>query len=96
MFALTQKMFDAFLKANASNPKAEFFIPLLGDNFIKKEGGTIKVIPTDASWFGVTYPEDAPGVKASIQELVDKGEYPTPLFWFEDVGCMIYDTWFRV
>ena len=80
MFDLTQKMFDEFVKANTSNLKAEFFIPLLGDDFIKKEGGQIKVIPTDASWFGVTYPEDAPGVKASIEELVNKGEYPTPLF----------------
>ena len=80
MFDLTQKMFEEFVKANASNLKAEFFIPLLGDDFIKKEGGVIKVIPTDASWFGVTYPEDAPGVKASIEALVNKGEYPTPLF----------------
>jgi NDP-sugar pyrophosphorylase family protein len=80
MFTLTQQLFDAFVKANATNLKAEFFIPLLGDDFIKKEGGNIKVIPTDASWFGVTYPEDAPGVKASIEELVEKGEYPSPLF----------------
>jgi NDP-sugar pyrophosphorylase family protein len=80
MFELTQRMFEDFVNANASNLKAEFFIPLLGDDFIKKEGGTIKVIPTDASWFGVTYPEDAPSVKASIEELVNKGEYPSPLF----------------
>lgn len=80
MFEMTQKMFGKFLQVNASNLKSEFFIPLLGDDFIKKEGGTIKVIPTDASWFGVTYPEDAPGVKASIRALVEKGEYPTPLF----------------
>lgn len=80
MFEMTQRMFGKFLQANASNLKSEFFIPLLGDDFIKKEGGTIKVIPTDASWFGVTYPEDAPGVKASIRALVEKGEYPTPLF----------------
>lgn len=80
MFEMTQRMFGKFLQANASNLKSEFFIPLLGDDFIKKEGGTIKVIPTDASWFGVTYPEDAPGVKASIRALVEIGEYPTPLF----------------
>jgi NDP-sugar pyrophosphorylase family protein len=80
MFELTQKMFNEFVVANAHNIKAEFFIPLLGDDFIKEGHGTIKVIPTDASWFGVTYPEDAPGVKASIEALVNKGEYPSPLF----------------
>ena len=80
MFELTQSMFNDFVVKAANNIKAEFFIPLLGDDFIKDGHGTIKVIPTDASWFGVTYPEDAPGVKASIQKLVDAGEYPTPLF----------------
>jgi hypothetical protein len=52
----------------------------LGDTFIKEPGKNIKVIPTDAKWFGVTYPEDAPIVKESIQKLVDEGVYPTPLF----------------
>ena len=42
--------------------------------------GSIKVIPTSAQWFGVTYKEDAPGVKASIDTLVASGEYPTSLW----------------
>ena len=80
VFPAIQAQFDAFVPANAHNLKAEFFIPLLGDEFIKSGKGTIKIVPTGATWFGVTYPEDAPGVKASIQQLVDAGEYPTPLF----------------
>jgi choline kinase len=80
VFPRIQAQFDAFVPANTSNLKAEFFIPLLGDNFIKDGSGEIKIVPTGATWFGVTYPEDAPGVKASIQQLVDAGEYPTPLF----------------
>ncbi len=80
VFPRIQEQFNAFVPANASNLKAEFFIPLLGDTFIKDGSGNIKIVPTGATWFGVTYPEDAPGVKASIQQLVDAGEYPTPLF----------------
>jgi NDP-sugar pyrophosphorylase family protein len=80
VFGLCQQMFNEFVPANTQNLKAEFFIPLLGDTFIKEEGNNIKVIPTDAKWFGVTYPEDAPAVTASIKELVDAGVYPTPLF----------------
>ena len=38
-----------------------------------------KVIPTNAKWFGVTYKEDAPGVKASIHELVESKIYPSNL-----------------
>lgn len=80
VFSLAQRMFKDFLKDNIHNLKAEFFIPLLGDEFIKTEGGTIDVIPTSSKWFGVTYKEDAPGVKASIDKLVADGEYPSNLW----------------
>jgi hypothetical protein len=74
-------MFRDFLQNNISNPKAEFFIPLVADQFIK-DGGNIKVITTSSNWFGVTYKEDAPSVEASLHELVKKGEYPERL-WAE-------------
>jgi hypothetical protein len=53
---------------------------LLGDNFVQNQGGTIQVIPTSAQWFGVTYKEDAPIVKASVEKLVSDGEYPFSLW----------------
>ena len=34
------------------------------------------MIQTSAQWFGVTYREDAPGVKQSIETLVEDGVYP--------------------
>ena len=63
VFEYIQKLFKKFLKENADNPKAEFFIPIIGDAYIQEQKGKIKVIPTSAQWFGVTYKEDAPGVK---------------------------------
>ncbi len=76
VFDFIQKLFIQFLKENAQNPKAEFFIPIIGDAFISQDKGEIKVIPTSSQWFGVTYREDAPAVKESIHELIAKGEYP--------------------
>jgi Nucleotidyl transferase len=78
-FTYTQKVFREFLQNNIENPKAEFFIPIVADRFIK-EGGTIEVIPTAADWFGVTYKEDAPQVEKSLDELVSRGEYPERLW----------------
>jgi hypothetical protein len=52
----------------------------VADEFITKGDGAIKVIPTSAQWFGVTYKEDAPGVKASLDALVNAGEYPSRLW----------------
>ena len=39
-----------------------------------------RVLPTDSSWFGVTYREDKPFVVESIRRLVESGEYPVNLF----------------
>jgi NDP-sugar pyrophosphorylase family protein len=79
IFEYTQKLFREFLRDNIHNPKSEFFIPIVADQFIK-DGGTIKVIRTHTPWFGVTYKEDAPEVEKSLKELVQKGEYPERLW----------------
>jgi len=60
-------------------PKAEFLIPAVVDNFIR-EGGVVKVLPTTAQWFGVTYKEDAPAVKKQLDDLIAAGEYATNLW----------------
>ena len=80
VFDYTKKIFKEFLFQNASNPKAEFFIPIVADKFINDREGVIKVIPTSAKWFGVTYKEDAPMVRESLRKLVDAGEYPENLW----------------
>ena len=76
IFTYTEKLFREFLRDNIQNPKSEFFIPIVADRFINDGEGVIKVIPTSAQWFGVTYKEDAPEVKAKLDELVDSGVYP--------------------
>ncbi|MEJ7587529.1 MAG: sugar phosphate nucleotidyltransferase [Ferruginibacter sp.] len=80
MFSATENLFKDFVRKNYTNIKAEFFIPLLGDDFVHNQQGTIKVIPTSAQWFGVTYKEDAPVVKSNIDKLVADGQYPTSLW----------------
>ena len=79
-FDYIQKLFQRFLQENGDKPKAEFFIPIVGDAFIKEKPGEIKVIQTSAQWFGVTYKEDAPGVKQSIEALINGGAYPKKLW----------------
>jgi len=79
-FEYIQKLFQKFLQENGDKPKAEFFIPIVGDAFIKENIGQIKVIETSAKWFGVTYKEDAPGVKQSIEALIEGGVYPKQLW----------------
>ncbi|MBA2500319.1 MAG: nucleotidyltransferase [Chitinophagaceae bacterium] len=80
VFELTEKLFHQFLTDHINEPKSEFFIPIVADHFIKEEGGVIKVISTSSQWFGVTYKEDAPVVAKSLQQLIDKGDYPQSLW----------------
>jgi hypothetical protein len=80
VFTKTEPLFKAFVEANEDNPKAEFFIPLIGDELIKSGEASFKVIPTDAKWFGVTYKEDKPIVQKCISDLVANGAYPENLW----------------
>jgi NDP-sugar pyrophosphorylase family protein len=77
---LCAQEFDKFLVAQGQGLKSEFYIPVVTGQFAKLGLGDVKVIPTNAKWFGVTYKEDAPMVKANIEALVASGTYPNQLW----------------
>lgn len=79
-FAYSDRNFVDFLKENEGNNKAEFFIPLVVNQLILSGEATCEVLDTTSEWFGVTYASDRPSVVAQLQTLVDKGDYPSPLF----------------
>jgi NDP-sugar pyrophosphorylase family protein len=80
VFDICRQEFARFLAKNAQNPKAEFFITNVGDYAIRSGTAAIHILPTAAQWFGVTYKEDAPGVKKGIENLVAAGNYPIYLW----------------
>ena len=80
VFKLAKALFEDFVPASTQNIKAEFFIPIIADDFIKDKQNSVKVIPTSSQWFGVTYKEDAPSVKKSIDDLISNKTYPVSLW----------------
>lgn len=80
VFRVTEDLFKTFVLANKENPKAEFFIPLIGENLVKNNTATFKVVPTENQWFGVTYKEDKPFVQECINQLIKDGKYPESLW----------------
>jgi len=80
VFEITEGLFKEFAMANKDKPKAEFFIPLIGENLVQSNTATFKVVPTSNKWFGVTYKEDKPYVQDSIDQLVKNGTYPEKLW----------------
>lgn len=79
LFAELEDRFVKFLAARGTEMKSEWYIPFVVDELIKEGKADCKVLPTDSSWFGVTYREDKPYVMAEIKKLVDAGEYPSNL-----------------
>lgn len=77
-----EEKFHVFLEEKVKeNPmKAEFLIPVVVDELIKEGNVDVKLLSSDEKWFGVTYQEDKPNVKAGIKNLVDKNEYPNGLW----------------
>lgn len=80
VFKVAEEQFRQFAIENKDKPKAEFFIPLVGEHLVNTQKAAFKVIPTDNQWFGVTYKEDKPLVQASIDRLIKDGEYPEKLW----------------
>ncbi len=87
MFAFTPTIFTAFeegfktfLNSNKDNITAEFFMPTVVSDLIKANEAKVKVLESDASWFGLTYAEDKPMVKAKLAKLAEDRIYPKKLW----------------
>jgi dTDP-glucose pyrophosphorylase len=78
IFAIIQTLFEEFLEKRGDDPTYEFYIPSVVNNFIRA-GNTCKVIPCDAQWCGVTYPEDKEHTRSLLSSLTKANTYPTPL-----------------
>ena len=81
-FAHSEEFFKTFLSdpKNMENLKSEFFIPLMVDKLINDGTATCEVLDTTSKWFGVTYPEDRPGVVEKFAKLDADGVYPENMF----------------
>ena len=80
LFAELESRFPAWLAENGAKEKSEWYIPFVVDELVREGRADCEVLPTDSSWFGVTYREDKPFVVESIRRLVESGEYPVNLF----------------
>jgi UTP-glucose-1-phosphate uridylyltransferase len=79
-FTQTESMFVDFVKENSDSLKAEFYIPTAIDKLINSSLASVKVLRSDAKWFGVTYKEDKPLVIEKLAKLINAGVYPAQLW----------------
>ena len=72
--------FEAFLELNGNSTTAEFLLPQGIDYMIKHSEADCKLLESNDKWFGVTYAEDKPTVKAAVSKLIQDGVYPERLW----------------
>lgn len=69
-----------FMKVNLDNSTAEYYIPNIVTEMIADRKMSMRVIPTDENWFGVTYKEDKPMAIEAINQHIRNGVYPQNLW----------------
>lgn len=79
-FGWLEKHLTAFLDKFGHEQKSEYFIPTVVNELIKSGEEGVKVLKSDAQWFGVTYRQDKTAVEKNIRAMVDEGYYPHELW----------------
>jgi hypothetical protein len=88
MFSFTPAVFGQierhlirFLEAQRRTPdNSECLIPEVVNQIVKEKAARMRVLPTSATWFGVTHPQDKAGTMRFLRERVERGEYPSPIW----------------
>lgn len=71
---------EAFINANVTSAKNECYLPNGASAIVTRGEGRLRFYTTDATWFGMTYSEDRPIVKAELAKKVASGVYPEKLW----------------
>lgn len=80
IFTKLEDYFTAFLHTLAAGElKKECLLPSLVGELIEQGSLSVRVLHSDAQWFGMTYHEDKAAVAAALRQLHDAGIYPPSL-----------------
>ena len=79
---ILQTGFETFFQEEVPNDplKAEYLIPIFVGKLLEKGQISVKVLPTNDTWYGMTYKEDVKLVRDSLKRMLEKGTYREDLF----------------
>ena len=88
MLGVLQRQLAQFLETRGTDPKAEFLLSEAVGAQVAASEARVRVLPTRAQWFGMTFSADDDGVRNELRRLVDSGSYPANLKeGFERLTC---------
>jgi NDP-sugar pyrophosphorylase family protein len=79
IFDEMERRFAAFLEKRGADLKAEYFLPSVVGELVREEKAKVRVLKTEETWFGLTYPQDLPAAQEAVRALIQRGIYPERL-----------------
>ena len=81
IFPELEARFPRFLRQHERDIEtAEFLLPEVVGEMVGEGVLKVRVIVTEARWFGITYPKDVEEARAEIRGLIEGGAYPRELW----------------
>lgn len=78
---LTEGFVEFFKTEMEHNPlKSEYLLPTIIGGMLRAGECTVKVLPTNDTWYGMTYKEDVATVTESFGEMIKAGKYSENLY----------------
>lgn len=75
---ILERAFEAFLRSSPG-AEEECFLPEVMQRAVSDGTVKVRVLNPGSRWCGVTYPDDAAGVRSHLSALTARGEYPLEL-----------------
>ena len=75
-----EKGFEDFFDSIDDELTAEYLLPIFIGKLLAEKSVSVKVLETADKWFGITYKEDVPSIKAEFRKLAECGYYSEKLF----------------
>ena len=75
-----EKGFEEFFDSIEDGLTAEYLLPIFIGKLLTEKSVSVKVLETTDKWFGITYKEDVPSIKAEFRKLAECGYYSEKLF----------------
>ncbi len=79
-FELLRDGFERFLARSAASMEAEYYLPHAVAEALEHGAARVRVLETDARWFGLTHAEDRQQVQQELQRLTEQGVYARELW----------------
>jgi len=84
IFDQLERHLRAFFEVQRRAPdNSECLLPAVLGQIAREKTAKVRVLASPDRWFGVTHAQDKPGAAKLIAEMVERGDYPSPL-WNED------------